>query len=99
MVGTHADRVQRRAERQWIERLTSGSIETTHGYFAARLSAPEEREQRIIWDKARDIEMKFFQNAPWKDVPEQRLGVFNLAKHLSRELCSMIQRKYSPHQY
>lgn len=92
MVLPKTDKVKTGEGSEWLQRLRSRSAEEfVDGYFATRLSGPDQRDQS--WDQAREDERVFFETDQWNGVPRDQLGVFKLAKYLSLQLGSMIQSK------
>jgi hypothetical protein len=73
---------------------------TDHGYYMTR--HPDRGganvEQDMTWDKARKMESDFFDKPPWSNEEmayRDRMGTTKLVKALSKQLCSMIETRFS----
>jgi len=92
---TKPDLAEGACKRFWKDRLREEG-KFGHGHFAVRLSGPTERGMADV--DAGHNETDFFRRVEWKyTIPQDRLGVENLAKYLSYELSAIIEKRLFHH--
>lgn len=65
-----------------------------HGWFVVRNRTPSEAKASLEPLERHLREKKFFENAPWNELPSHRRGTQALKKYLADLLCSRIQETF-----
>jgi len=92
---TKPDTIQKGEEHAWLGILEGRSHQLKHGYFVTKQRSPEQLEQGMTFDEARQHEALFFQNQyPWKENKNlrNRMGTPSLTAELSKLLGAVINQ-------
>ncbi|KAI0088919.1 P-loop containing nucleoside triphosphate hydrolase protein [Irpex rosettiformis] len=92
---TKPDTIQQGEAESWLRVLNGSRHALKHGYYMTKQPSPQELDEKVSYETARQREVAFFGNtSPWnvQSHLRQRMGTENLTKELSKLLGSLINK-------
>ncbi|KAM3551913.1 hypothetical protein ARSEF4850_007638 [Beauveria asiatica] len=82
-------------DEQVILRIAQNTVERLqHGWFVIRNRSTQEIQEGVTIAQRHENERRFFQGAPWSELPKERIGVKALKPFLGQLLYEHIRREF-----
>ncbi|KAJ4161690.1 uncharacterized protein LMH87_007714 [Akanthomyces muscarius] len=82
-------------DEQGVLRIAQNAVERLqHGWFVIRNRSTKEIQEGVTIAQRHENERRFFQGAPWNELPKERIGVKALKPFLGQLLYEHIRREF-----